>query len=168
MKKSIITAVTAAAVMALTPLSVCAVSDTQIDKTSANQSGDLTVSYSTEAGYMIVIPAGVTLQDNATVNKSVKATYVKLADTSKKVVVKLETATNTAEGESTFTAKYKTSEVNYTITSGAKTIAVGDNVAEFGSDPDEQEQVLTFSAATNTATLAGSHTEVLTFHISEQ
>ncbi|SDA26706.1 hypothetical protein SAMN02910447_02698 [Ruminococcus sp. YE71] len=166
MKKSIITAVTAAAVMALSPLSVCAVSNTTIDQTSAKQSGDLTVSYSTGEGYMIVIPSGVTLKKDDTVDKSIKASYVKLSDSTKKVVVDLKAASNTADGESTFSAKRESSVVNYTIKAGTKTIKVGDQVASFGSDPDEQEEKLTFSAVTDTATLAGEHTEILTFNIS--
>lgn len=166
MKKTIITSITAAAVMALSPLSVCATSATTIDNKSADQSGELTVSYTTGEGYMIVIPSGVTLNNSDTVDRSISATYVKLDDASKKVSVELSAATNTANGSSLFNAIRDTSVVHYTITEGTKTVKVGDEVASFGSSPVEQSEKLTFSAATDTATLAGEHTERLTFTIS--
>ena len=103
------------------------------------------VSYDVQPTYTVTIPATVDLGDN-------DVTQIK---------VELTSASNTASG-STFNAKNGNSAVTYTIT-GDKAIAVGDTVATFTADGSK---TLTFSAADKSnATVAGAHTETLTFSI---
>ncbi|MBQ3299575.1 MAG: hypothetical protein IJG99_04720, partial [Ruminococcus sp.] len=80
----------------------------------------------------------------------------------KQILVELTSASNTASG-STFNAKNGDSTVTYTII-GDEAIAVGDTVATFTANGSK---TLTFSAADKSAaTVAGAHTETLTFGIS--
>ena len=118
------------------------------------------VSYNVDPSYTVSIPAAVTLGDSA-VEADITASDVIMED-GKQVVVELTSASNTASG-STFNAKNGDSTVTYTIT-GDEAIAVGDTVATFTADGSK---TLTFSAADKSAaTVAGAHTETLTFGIS--
>ena len=118
------------------------------------------VSYNVDPSYTVSIPAAVTLGDSA-VEADITASDVILED-GKQVVVELTSASNTASG-STFNAKNGDSTVTYTIT-GDEAIAVGDTVATFTANGSK---TLTFSAADKSAvTVAGTHTETLTFGIS--
>ena len=118
------------------------------------------VSYNVDPSYTVSIPAAVTLGD-AAVTADITASDVILED-GKQIKVDLTAASNTASG-STFNAKNGDSAVTYTIT-GDKAIAVGDTVATFTANGSK---TLTFSAADKTAaTVAGAHTETLTFTIS--
>ena len=117
------------------------------------------VSYNVDPSYTVSIPAAVTLGDSA-VEADITASDVIMED-GKQVVVELTSASNTASG-STFNAKNGDSTVTYTIT-GDEAIAVGDTVATFTADGSK---TLTFSAADKSgATVAGAHTETLTFGI---
>lgn len=117
------------------------------------------VSYNVNPSYTVSIPAAVTLGD-ADVTADITASDVILED-GKQIKVDLTAASNTASG-STFNAKNGDSTVTYTIT-GDKAIAVGDTVATFTANGSK---TLTFSAADKSAaTVAGSHTETLTFNI---
>ena len=117
------------------------------------------VSYDVQPTYTVSIPAAVTLSD-ADVTADITASNVILED-GKQIKVDLTAASNTASG-STFNAKNGDSAVTYTIT-GDKAIAVGDTVATFTADGSK---TLTFSAADKSnATVAGAHTETLTFSI---
>ena len=117
------------------------------------------VSYNVEPTYTISIPASVTLGD-AAVTADVTASDVLLGD-NQQIEVELTSASNTASG-STFNAKNGDSTVTYTIT-GDSAIAVGDTVATFTADGSK---TLTFSAADKSAvTVAGAHTETLTFTV---
>jgi len=117
------------------------------------------VSYDVQPTYTVTIPATVDLGDND-VTASIEASDV-LLETGKQIKVELTSASNTASG-STFNAKNGDSAVTYTIT-GDKAIAVGDTVATFTTNGSK---TLTFSAADKSAaTVAGSHTETLTFNI---
>ena len=118
------------------------------------------VSYNVDPSYTVSIPAAVTLGDSA-VEADITASDV-ILEGGKQVVVELTSASNTASG-STFNAKNGDSAVTYTIT-GDEAIAVGDTVAIFTANGSK---TLTFSAADKTAaTVAGTHTETLTFGIS--
>jgi len=117
------------------------------------------VSYNVDPSYTVSIPAAIPLSDSA-VEADIEASDVILED-GKQIKVELTSASNTDSG-STFNAKNGNSTVTYTIT-GDKAIAVGDTVATFTADGNK---TLTFSAADKTAaTVAGSHTETLTFTI---
>ncbi len=118
------------------------------------------VSYDVQPTYTVSIPASVTLSD-ADVTADVTASDV-ILESGKKIKVELTSASNTASG-STFNAKNGDSTVTYTIT-GDKAIAVGDTVATFTANGSK---TLTFSAANKSAaTVAGNHTETLTFTVS--
>ena len=117
------------------------------------------VSYNVDPSYTVSIPAAVTLGDSA-VEADITASDV-ILEGGKQVVVELTSASNTPSG-STFNAKNGDSTVTYTIT-GDSAIAVGDTVATFTANGSK---TLTFSAADKSAaTVAGSHTETLTFNI---
>ena len=119
-----------------------------------------TVSYDVDPSYRVAIPASVTLADTD-VTADITASDV-ILEGGKQVVVELTSASNTASG-STFNAKNGDSTVTYTIT-GDEAIAVGDTVATFTANGSK---TLTFSAADKSAaTVAGAHTETLTFGIS--
>ena len=119
-----------------------------------------TVTYEVQPTYTVSIPAAVTLSD-ADVTADITASDVVIENGSQ-ITVKLTAASNTASG-STFNAKNGDSTVTYTIT-GDEAIAVGDTVATFTADGSK---TLTFSAADKSATtIAGEHTETLTFTIS--
>ncbi len=119
-----------------------------------------TVTYEVQPTYTVSIPASVTLSD-ADVTADVTASDV-ILESGKKIKVELTSASNTASG-STFNAKNGDSTVTYTIT-GDEAIAVGDTVATFTANGSK---TLTFSAADKSAaTVAGSHTETLTFTVS--
>ena len=118
------------------------------------------VSYNVDPSYTVSIPAAVTLGDSA-VEADITASDVILED-GKQILVELTSASNTASG-STFNAKNGDSAVTYTIT-GDEAIAVGDTVATFTANGSK---TLTFSAADKSAaTVAGAHTETLTFTVS--
>ena len=118
------------------------------------------VSYNVDPSYTVSIPAAVTLGDSA-VEADITASDV-ILEGGKKIKVELTSASNTASG-STFNAKNGDSAVTYTIT-GDSAIAVGDTVATFTANGSK---TLTFSAADKSAaTVAGSHTETLTFTVS--
>ena len=118
------------------------------------------VSYNVDPSYTVSIPAAVTLGDSA-VEADITASDVILED-GKQIKVDLTAASNTASG-STFNAKNGDSAVTYTIT-GDSAIAVGDTVATFTANGSK---TLTFSAADKSAaTVAGAHTETLTFTVS--
>lgn len=117
------------------------------------------VSYNVDPSYTVSIPAAVTLGDSA-VEADITASDVIMED-GKQIKVELTSASNTASG-STFNAKNGDSTVTYTIT-GDEAIAVGDTVATFTANGSK---TLTFSAADKSAaTVAGTHTETLTFGI---
>ena len=118
------------------------------------------VSYDVQPTYTVTIPAAVDLGDND-VTANIEASDV-LLETGKQIKVDLTAASNTDSG-STFNAKNGDSAVTYTIT-GDSAIAVGDTVATFTAN---DSKTLTFSAADKSgATVAGAHTETLTFGIS--
>ena len=118
------------------------------------------VSYYVDPSYTVSIPAAVTLGD-ADVTADITASDV-ILEGGKKIAVELTSASNTASG-STFNAKNGDSTVTYTIT-GDEAIAVGDTVATFTANGSK---TLTFSAADKSAaTVAGAHTETLTFTLS--
>ena len=117
------------------------------------------VSYNVDPSYTVSIPAAIPLSDSA-VEADIEASDVILED-GKQIKVELTSASNTASG-STFNAKNGDSAVTYTIT-GDEAIAVGDTVATFTANGSK---TLTFSAADKSgATVAGAHTETLTFTI---
>ena len=118
------------------------------------------VTYVVDPSYTVSIPAAVTLS-GADVTADITASDVILED-GKQIKVDLTAASNTASG-STFNAKNGDSTVAYTITADSA-VAVGDTVATFTADGSK---TLTFSAADKSAaTVAGAHTETLTFGIS--
>ena len=126
---------------------------------SSEASGTTIVSYHVEPTYTVTIPAGVTLKSDAEVTREITAENVTL-ETGQSIVVELTGASNTESG-STFNAKNGTSVANYTISAGGTEKAVGSTIAQF---TEAGTATLTFSAASG-ATLAGEHTETLTFGI---
>ena len=141
-----------AIVLAALMIAACSVTAFAADTT--------TVTYEVQPTYTVSIPASVTLGD-AAVTADVTASDV-ILESGKKIKVELTSASNTASG-STFNAKNGDSAVTYTIT-GDEAIAVGDTVATFTANGSK---TLTFSAADKSAaTVAGSHTETLTFTVS--
>jgi len=149
--KKIITLALAAAMLSATGITAFA-ADPETKATN--------VSYDVQPTYTVSIPAAVTLSD-ADVTADITASDVILED-GKQIKVDLTAASNTASG-STFNAKNGDSTVTYTIT-GDKAIAVGDTVATFTANGSK---TLTFSAADKSAaTVAGTHTETLTFTVS--
>lgn len=157
-------------VSALSPMSAFA-ADTEIkpgtNGTPDPSSADFDVKYTytiPDPTFTVTIPAGVTLSDSGSVNKSISAEDVKNMEANgKKIVVTLDSASNNATGDSTFKAKNGNSEATYTISSGETAVKVGDTVAEFTADGSS---VLTFSKITLPASpVAGDYTEMLTFGI---
>jgi uncharacterized protein YjdB len=134
---------------------------TEINQGSTDKTGATNVTYPVDAKYTVTIPAAVTLSKDSTVNAEIKAESV-LLEANKKIVVTLTGASNTQSGN-TFNAKSGDSTATYTITKDSTQIALNDTVAEFTAD---NTQVLVFSKADNTSvTVAGDHTETLTFTI---
>ncbi len=135
--------------------------DIEITGTGA---GSTIVSYNVAPTYTVTIPGDVTLYDDKTSDATITAEAGVMLESGQTIVVKLTGATNTESG-STFSAKYGESTANYTISAGGSAKAIGDTVATFNTSTTAQSAKLTFSAATG-ATLAGNHTETLTFTIS--
>ena len=157
--KKLLTLALVAAMLTATGITAFAADPITINQGSTNKTGDATVSYEVQPTYTVTIPATVDLGDN-NVTANIEASDV-LLETGKQIKVELTSASNTDSG-STFSAKNGDSTVTYTIT-GDKAIAVGDTVATFTTNGSK---TLTFSAADKSgATVAGAHTETLTFTI---
>ncbi len=135
-----------------------------IEPKSDAETHEMTATYTVDPSYTVTIPADVTITDEGSAAE-IAASDVLLED-GQKIKVALTGATNTAEG-SVFTAKNGTSEIKYSITEGeeenTKTIALGDTVAEFNAAGSQE---LTFTKTGGSPTLAGDHTENLTFTVS--
>lgn len=150
-------------VSAVAPMSVFAGTVTEGDE-NPKTDGDFKVSYTytPEPEFTVTIPAGVTLSDDEVTTADITAEGVENLD-GKMINVELTSGTYTTEG-STFHAKNGDSVVTYTISKGNEMISVGDIVAEFESNGS---QTLTFSKPDKSnATVAGEHTENLTFTVS--
>ena len=163
MKKKLISlALVCAMVFALGVTALARDGGTQVDQDSTDKTGNTKVSYSVDPTYTITIPSSVALSNTAQ-SKTLKAENV-ILEGGKKITVTLTAASNTDNGESTFNAKNgDTSTATYTITTPSGSVKVGDKVAEF---PSNGSVDLTFSAAnTSNVTVAGDHTETLTFTI---
>ena len=139
-------------------------------------SGAMTATYDVQAKYTVTIPAGAAIGEDADhpEETSITASGVVLEE-GQTVKVTLTEAGNT-EGEkaSVFNAKNGTSTVTYAINkvdppaeAGSDPtltrISKGDTVAEFTADGT---QALSFYKTGGTPTVAGDHTETLTFGIS--
>ena len=124
----------------------------------------MTATYNVQAKYTVTIPAGAPIGEDADhpQETSITASGVVLEE-GQKITVTLSQAANTAKGESAFTAKNGTSAVTYAIKKGGDLVKVGDPVAEFTANG---EQALSFYKTGGTPTVAGEHTETLTFGIS--
>ncbi len=155
-------ALTLAAVMALTPVTVYADDPTVINQDSTTKSGTMTATYDVTAKYTVTIPSGVTLNADAEVTSDITAENV-LIEKGKQVVVTLTSGSNTTTG-STFHAKKGDSTAEYTISAGGSTVSVGGTVATFSNGTAKQTSTLTFSKPTGW-TEAGEHSETLTFTI---
>ena len=163
MKKKLISlALVCAMVFALGATALASDTGTPINQDSTPKTGNTKVSYSVDPTYTITIPSSVALSNTAQ-SKTLKAENV-ILEGGKKITVTLTAASNTANGESTFNAKNgDTSVAKYTIKTGETDIAVGDKVAEFTANGD---QTLSFTLGNTTGvTVAGDHTETLTFTI---
>ncbi len=132
--------------------------------TDAADTREMTVTYTVDPSYTVTIPADVTITDSGSAAE-ITANDV-LLEEGQKIKVALTGADNTTEG-SVFTAKNGTSEIKYSITEGedenTKTIALGDTVAEFTAAGSQE---LTFTKTGGSPTIAGDHTENLTFTVS--
>ena len=152
-----------ASAMSLSALAADEPADTTITNESENKAGEMTATYTVAPSYIVTIPGNADINEEGaeTVKTaSISASDILLED-GQKVTVELTSASNTGSG-STFTAKNgETSSVNYSITA-KETVSVGDKVAEFTADG---EQLLTFTKTGGTPTVAGDHTEQLTFTI---
>jgi len=155
MKKKLISlALVCAMVFAL---GATALADTEL---TAPGTGNTSVTYNAPPTYTVTIPAAVELGD-AAVTKNISADNVTL-EGGKQIKVVLESATYTNSG-STFSAKNGESVVKYSITADSA-IGIGDTVATFTADGEKE---LSFTVTDKSGiTVAGDHTETLTFKIS--
>ena len=164
MKKTVAAMLVVGIVSVAAPMSVLAGTVTEGDE-NPKTDGDFKVSYTYTPElpkFTVTIPAGVTLSDNAATTANITAEGVEHL-VRKEINVELTSGTYTSEG-STFHAKNGNSVVTYTISKGNDTISVGDKVAVFKENGSE---TLTFSQPDKTtATVAGEHTENLTFTVS--
>ncbi len=158
-----------ASAMSLSALAVAEPEGTRITNESQNKTGNMTATYTVAPGYMVTIPAGAVIADSdeTATAQQIKAENVILGDR-KKLVVTLTGATNTTEEKaSKFNAKNGDSTVKYSIKAGGKAVTLGGEVASFENKAEEQTvDVKFFKDSTSTPTLAGDHTEQLTFTIS--
>jgi len=155
-RRLIAAATTLAMVSALAPMAVFA------------ENKGMTVSYtynSSAPTYTVTIPSGVTLSDSVAVEASITAEGVANMEANrKKIVVKLDSATNDTGIDTKFHAMNGASTATYTIKAGETAVKVGDTVAEFTANGSS---VLTFSKITfPESPVAGNYTETLTFGIS--
>ena len=165
--KKIIEGLSAMAIASAMSLSALAADEPENNtitiRSTDSQSGSTNVTYTVAPSYIVTIPGSAVINEEGaeTVQTaSISASNILLED-GQKVTVELTSASNTESG-STFTAKNgETSSVNYSITA-QETVAVGDKVAEFTA---AGEQLLTFTKTGGTPTVAGDHTEQLTFTI---
>ena len=164
-KKIMASLLVAAIVSAAASMSVFAETVTESDqlpKTDSNFKVSYNYSPDVSPKFTVTIPAGVTLLDDAATTADITAEGVENLG-GKKINVALTSGTYTTEG-STFHAKNGDSVVTYTISKGNDTVSVGDKVAVF---EDNGTETLTFSQPDKTnATVAGEHTENLTFTVS--
>ena len=164
-KKIMASLLAAAIVSAAASMSVFAETVTESDqlpKTDSNFKVSYNYSPDVSPKFTVTIPAGVTLLDDAATTADITAEGVENPG-GKKINVALTSGTYTTEG-STFHAKNGDSVVTYTISKGNDTVSVGDKVAVF---EDNGTETLTFSKPDKTnATVAGEHTENLTFTVS--
>lgn len=138
-------------------LGATALADTEL---TAPGTGNTSVTYKAPPMYTVTIPAAVELGDTA-VTKNISAENVTL-EGGKQIKVVLESATYTNSG-STFSAKNGESVVKYSITADSA-IGIGDTVATFTADGEKE---LSFTVTDKSGiTVAGDHTETLTFKIS--
>ena len=138
-------------------LGATALADTEL---TAPGTGNTSVTYKAPPMYTVTIPAAVELGD-AAVTKNISADNVTL-EGGKQIKVVLESATYTNSG-STFSAKNGESVVKYSITADSA-IGIGDTVATFTADGEKE---LSFTVTDKSGiTVAGDHTETLTFKIS--
>ena len=160
-----------AMVSAIAPMSAFAITEKDIDTTTGKATGTMTATYDVTAKYTVTIPPSAVIADTeaAATAQSIKAENVLLAS-GEKVIVTLSEASNTTTANSTiFNAKKGDSTVKYTIKAGAgsDTVALGGKVAEFESKAAEQKVDMKFiKDSTSAPTVAGKHTETLTFTIS--
>lgn len=130
-------------------------------------SAEATAKYDVAAKYTVTIPAGADMSGDGKDEQAITAENV-LLEKDQKINITLSTASNTESG-STFSAKDQSGEstVNYTITAGGTAVSVGDTVAVFETKAEKQTVPLVFEEdANSTPTIAGEHTETLTFTIS--
>ncbi len=157
-----------AMVSAIAPMSAFAITEKDIDTTTGKATGTMTATYDVTAKYTVTIPPSAVIADTeaAATAQPIKAENVLLAS-GEKVVVTLSGASNTTTANSTiFNAKNGDSTVKYTIKAGSDTVALGGKVAEFESKAEEQKVDMKFiKDSTSTPTVAGTHTETLTFGI---
>ena len=124
------------------------------------------VTYTVSPSYMVTIPTGVVLSDSTEKTAEISADAVML-ESGQNVVVRLTDASNTKSG-TVFHAVNGSSAATYTIRNDKVKIGVDESnrtVATFGTSPNKQTQILTFSKAVGVL-YAGQHTEILTFTIS--
>ena len=151
--------------LSLTLAATCgaaAFADTMINKSDENQTGTLNVTYTTTETYTVTIPADVTLSSAAkeVSDREVKATDVLLASGS--------TLTVTVASANGYQLKNGTSAIPYTCKAGNTTITADNNtvltVSAGTKNPDAVSLTIgTTDADIANATLAGAHTDTLTF-----
>ena len=158
-----------ASAMSLSALAVAEPEGTPITNESQNKTGTMTATYTVAPDYLVTIPAGADIADSdeAAAPQEIKAENVILGDR-KKLVVTLTGATNTTEENAAiFNAKNGDSTVKYSIKAGGKAVTLGGEVASFENKAEEQTVDVKFIKDSNsTPSIAGDHTEQLTFTIS--
>lgn len=158
-----------AMVSAIAPMSAFAADDTIIKQDTADKTGTMTATYDVTAKYTVTIPASAVIADTeaAATAQPIKAENVLLASGEKVVVTLSEASNTTTVNSTTFNAKNGDSTVKYTIKAGSDTVALGGKVAEFETKAEEQKVDVKFiKDSTSAPTVAGEHTETLTFGIS--
>ena len=162
-------------VLALLGLTSTAALAESITQDTTGNSGTTNVSYDIAPSYAIVIPSGISLESNQTVE--IKMTGLTDTENPKllygqTVSVTLSNARNGFSGSDgkTLSLKDGSAAVSYTLTDANGKTGKDDMVASFKYDPnktlDDYKQTLTF-AVTSTVQYAGNYTDQLTFTISD-
>ena len=162
-------------VLALLGLTSTAALAESITQDTTGSSGTTNVSYDIAPSYAIVIPSGISLESNQTVE--IKMTGLTDTENPKllygqTVSVTLSNARNGFSGSDgkTLSLKDGSAAVSYTLTGANGKTGKDDMVASFKYDPnktlDDYKQTLTF-AVTSTVQYAGNYTDQLTFTISD-
>ena len=148
-----------ALVIAIVMMAALAVPAFAADLTAAGTS-NMTVSYTPGTTYTVTIPDSVAIGSKATVSVAANA----VLPTGKQVKV---TVSPSGEGTAWVLTSTASDTLNYTITKGEDTIAVGGTVLTHASGTETQtDAVLSFALATGVSTnKADTYSQIITFTV---